>query len=502
LFGVPGGGSNLELIGACEQTGIRFALCRGETAAAIAAGAYGESTGRPGACVVTRGPGLASAVNGVAQALLDRAPMLIVSDMVAGSHARRVSHQRLDQHALMRPVTKWSASVGDDEPGRVVESALRLASEPAPGPVHLSIDPGAAPRSAPRTPRSLSDELKAACRLAAQARSPVVAVGLGARRAAGAVSEACAELGCPILTTYKAKGVIPESSSRAAGLLTGATIEAPLLREADLIVAIGLDPVELIPAPWPYAASILSLAEWHADAEYFTPTVEVVGPLEQSLEALAPLRGQLATAGAGLASLQRALDVPGGDGLLPQDVVRAVRTACPAGTIATVDSGAHMFPAMAYWTVDVPGEVLISSGLATMGFALPAAIGAAQAHSGRRVVCLTGDGGLGMALAELETAARYSLPIVIIVLNDSALSLIEIKQREGQGAMNAVRYSGADFAAIARAFGLGSRQVTTLEELRDALDAALAEPGPFLIDVVVDPAGYPAMLHAIRGGTR
>ena len=155
---------------------------------------------------------------------------------------------------------------------------------------------------------------------------------------------------------------------------------------------------------------------------------------------------------------------------------------------------------MAFWTVDEPGEALISSGLATMGFALPAAIATAHIYPERATVCLTGDGGLGMTLAELETASRYSLPLIVVVLNDAALSLIEIKQQPGQGGANAVRHSDVDFSAVARGFGLGAKRVGTLAELEAALAEAFAQGGPFLIDAAVDAGNYASVLSRLRAG--
>ncbi len=187
-------------------------------------------------------------------------------------------------------------------------------------------------------------------------------------------------------------------------------------------------------------------------------------------------------------------------GLAPHEVVEAARELAPARTIATVDAGAHMLVAMPLWHVDEPGEALISSGLATMGFALPAAIAAAIARPGRHVVCLIGDGGLGMCLAELETVARLELPIVVVVFDDAALSLIRIKQAsEGHGGEPAVRFRDVDFAGIARAVGIPAARVEERGTLADALRDAFARPGPSLIDAVVDPSGYPAVLEAIRG---
>ena len=162
-----------------------------------------------------------------------------------------------------------------------------------------------------------------------------------------------------------------------------------------------------------------------------------------------------------------------------------------------------MLAAVPLWEVDVPGQLLISNGLATMGFALPAAIAAALVDPSRHVVCFTGDGGLGMALAELETVARLNLPVTVVVFNDSMLSLIAIKQNaDGHGGPAAVSYAPTDFATIGTGFGIRSETVARADTYRDAFAKSLAHDGPTLLDVTVDPSAYPAILTAVRGDRR
>jgi acetolactate synthase I/II/III large subunit len=500
---VPGGGNNLEVVGACERAGLRFVLAHGESSAAIMAGVDGELSGVPGACVVTRGPGVASAVNGVAQALLDRQPLLLVSDAVSFAERARVSHQRIDQDALLAPVTKWSASVGVEGADDAVAAAIRIACRAPQGPVHLAFVPDAPRPVVPdEAPVQRHGDLVAARALLASSERPVFAIGLGARHARLPLGRLLAERRWPVLTTYKAKGLVCERSGHAAGLLTGATVEAPVLEGADLIIGVGLDPVELIPAPWPYDAPLLSLGEWPLAEGYLAPQIELVGPLDELLALVSehlPAGGERSTARDArvLADSSMRVATPA---LAPHEVVDATRERAPAGTIATIDAGAHMLVAMPLWEVGEPGETLISSGLATMGFALPAAIAAAVARPERRVVCFVGDGGLGMTLAELETVSRLGLAVIVIVFNDSALSLIQIKQApHGHGGAGAVRYRDTAFAGIAAAVGIASCRVRDASELVAALDEAFGEPRPYLIDAIVDPSGYGAVLAATRG---
>ena len=524
LFGLPGGGPNLDMVGAAADAGLRFVLAHGETAATIMAATCADLTGAPGAVVVTRGPGLASAVNGIAHAALDRLPLLVIADTVPAGDRDRISHQRLDQNALGRAVAKATVTIGGEEPERAAGHAVRLALAPPAGPVLVNVDPEgraagsgglatgapAAGNTRPETTPGAGwrDDLTPLATALRAARRPVVLLGLGALGHAAAVRAALADRGIPVLHTYRARGILPDSGAEAAGLFTGGTMESPLLAAADLIIGLGADPVELIPAAWAYTARTVLVTEYPAgSAGYFTGGTELVASLPAALEVLGSRRGRHRwPPAAGRAAKQdvtarlRRAAVPAPGSLTPQDVVTTARAQVPPETIATVDSGAHMLAVMPLWTADEPRRLLISSGLATMGYALPAAIGAALHAPDAPVIAFTGDGGLGMALMELETAVRYRLRVIVVVFNDSALSLIKIKQRPaGQGGAEAVSYGRTSFAIAAAAMRVAAASVTDREELAAALAAALTRDGPTLIDAQVDPAGYPALLDLTRG---
>lgn len=504
MFGLPGGGSNLEVVGAAEAAGIRFVLTHNEAATAIMGGVYGELTGRPGACLVTRGPGAASCINGVAQGLLDRQPLIVLTDSVPAADTSRVSHQRLDQHALFAPVTKFAGVLGAGDPTHVMGRALSIATTPPQGPVQLDIDATADGYCARPDPPPAEGSMASINAVLAAATRPVVVIGVGARHHAAEIRALLAGTAIPVLQTYKAKGTIPDSSANAAGLLTGATIEAPVLHAADVILTIGLDAVELIPGSWPYPAPVLALSSQPEHTTLLSPAATAVGPLSELLAELGNLPDGW-DPGFAQRKRQHGLHAltsgPAGQaGIPPWEVVQELRSIAPPGSVATVDAGAHMLVAMPLWFTQNPGEVLVSSGLATMGFALPAAIAASLIRSGTRVFCLVGDGGLGMVLGELETAARLRLPVTIAVFNDSALSLIKVKQRaSGHGGSRAVNYGPTDFAAIARACGIQSARVSRRQELHDAALRSLDVTGPVLLDVLVDASGYGDILDAIRG---
>jgi acetolactate synthase-1/2/3 large subunit len=361
------------------------------------------------------------------------------------------------------------------------------------------------------------------------ARRPVLVVGLGARatperdRLCAGVRR-LAEAGLPVLSTYKGRGVLPDDSAASAGVVTGAPADAAVLGRADLVVGVGLDPVELLPAPWPYPGPVALLGAWAIDdSDYFGDRLaaEVVGDPAVVVEALADALDAGGRPGPGGACAQGwddpawatsrrseivaallAAGPDGGAGLRPQDVVAMARRAAPAGTLATVDAGAHMLAAVPLWATAEPAGLLISNGLATMGFALPAAVAAALVSPGRRVVCFSGDGGLSMALGELETLARLDLPVVVVVFDDAALTLIGLKQGPGQGGDGAVRYAPVDYAAVGRAMGLAAERVADPAAFGRALEAALARPGPTLLDVVVDPSAYREIFDLVRSPPR
>ena len=419
VFGVPGGGPNLDVVGAADAAGLRFVLTHGETAAAIMAATSADQTGAPGAVLVTRGPGLASAVNGIAHAALDRLPLVAIADTVRADEAGRVSHQRLDQAALGASVAKAVLTIGGDRAGQAAARAVRRALAAPPGPVIALMDdeaPAADPapdldeESPDKAGSARAGDLGPLATALRQARRPVLLLGERAVAHTAAIRAAVAGRGIPALHTYRARGIVPDSAAEAGGLVTGGTMEWPLLARADLIIGLGVDEAEMIPAAWDYAAPTVLVSEWPAErtglerpglertgiertgsertgaAGYFTGATTLTAPLPAAIELLAawaPAAGPRWAPGAGRAAraeaarrlCEAASAAPGT--LAPQQVAAVTRAHTPPETIATVDAGAHMLAVMPLWEVDQPRRLLISSGLATMGFALPAAIAAA-----------------------------------------------------------------------------------------------------------------------------
>ncbi len=519
MFGVPGGGSSLDLIDAGSACGIEFVLCRTETAAAIMASVTGEITGVPGVVLTGIGPGAASVVNGVAYASLERAPLIVFTDThEAGAVAP--PHQIFDQRALFRPLTKAQVRLSPADGSAEMERLLDLACTWPRGPVHVDLSAGdagariSAPKPAPNPmdeaphvpprARPLPEDIGRAAALIRAAKRPAVIAGLEVRddASASAVRALVAKLRAPAMATYKAKGTIDDRDPLTTGMFTNAKSDSALLAAADLVILAGVDPVEMIPGPWRTDAGTIVLTRSPGLAHPFRPDVEVAGPIEVSAMALAEgaVRagwdtGQIADIRAQILDAGRVT----AKGRTADEVVEAVQAAAPAGATCAVDAGAHMFSAMGCWTADRPHGVLKSSGLSTMGFALPAALAAWLIEPGRRTVALTGDGGMMMCLGELSTASRLGAKVTVVVLNDAALSLIDIKQQRQQRPPLGVRYPRADFASAARGMGCAAWTVGEKDSLEDALNAAFAVDGPALVDVTVDPGGYRDQLAGLRG---
>ncbi|MDF1737172.1 MAG: thiamine pyrophosphate-binding protein [Minwuia sp.] len=510
IFGVPGGGSSLDLIEACGRLGVEFVLTRSETSAVLMAAASGELSGAPGAALTGVGPGAAAAMNGMAYASLERSPLVLLTDRIEPTAARPTWHQVYDQPAGFTPVSKAARWIRPDTDPHELAALLDLPAQEPQGPVHLDmvaaeagVDAPAIPHAAPGSvsgtmPQSLKQRI-------AGARKPVMIVGLQARHLAGETRALAQALGAACLTTYKAKGVISDHDPLLVAQFTGGTAEAAVLSAADLVIMVGHDPIEMIPGVWSYTAPVVALStwDWAAAGGYPVPEQIAVGDLQQMLVAVTPAASSPGWDRAELARLRgtyrNRIAYPEVAGISPDFVIDDVQRAAAAGTRLTVDAGAHMFPTLARWMADEPLGVMKSNGLSTMGYALPVAIASALHEPDRPVVAVTGDGGMMMCLPELATAAEHGLDITVIVLNDAMLSLIDVKQRKQQRPQAGVASRPVDFAMMAQALGCHGATVRRPEGLAEVLENAAGLSGPRLIDVHIDPSGYDAQLDAMRG---
>jgi acetolactate synthase-1/2/3 large subunit len=516
LFGMPGGGSNADLIEAALRAGLPFSLAHTETASAFMATAQAEITGRPGACMATLGPGAASLMNGVANASLDRVPLVVLTDCLAAS-AGVMQHQVFAHGEVFSPVVKWSARLSAEKIDQQLQDAVETIASFPPGPIHLDVSSEIA--SAPAESPDLAEFSSLAFRpqtdpsmplhvqeILRRAKRPLFLIGLGARTAeiSSEVRKLCEQLRIPALVTYKAKGVVPDSHPWFAGVLTNGTLEREFLERADTFLAVGLDPVELLPRPWALKQPVIAISSWSVNQQHIPLTCELVGNVVAWLKGVAeflPSRdGWRSEELFSLVQRNREKLRPCGKAseLLPHQVVELVAEVY-RGSRATVDAGAFMLPVMGLWPALEPSGVLISNGLATMGFALPAAIGATLLEPTKPTVAFTGDGGLLMCLGDLRTAAREALPLRIIVFDDSELSLIKIKQVDRGYQPIGISMGPIDWKSVGAGLGVLGVTANSEETLRACLRETATHSGPVLIAAKINPETYRSTIRVLRG---
>ncbi len=521
VFTFPGGGSNLALLEELQTLGVATVLVRSEVGGAFMAATVADITGVPGVLIVGLGPGAASAVNGIAHALLDRSPVVLISDRYSQADANTTTHQLLDQAAIFAPVVKTAVDADPGDIAATIPAAIETALTTPRGPVLVEMrrDRARAPTSAPAPDAvtsggidALSDvrsgtNHSAAAAAVSEAEWPVILVGEEARRDLDQqpLVQLAESLSAPVLTTYKAKGAFPESHPLWAGIVTGAAIERPLLAEADLFLTVGLDPVELLARPWPFHTPIVALRLPAEPDSYLQPRWALTGDLGASLrrlgaELVSPRSAWAPGDAARRVRSMRELLRLDSNGLSAVDVVEITQEAL-GDPLVTVDAGAHMFAATWFWRSERPNRFHISNGLATMGFAVPAAIGTAIARPAETVVAFTGDGGFTINAAELETAARVGAKVIVVVLNDASLSLIRVKQAEIGWRRSNVDFVRSDFARVAEGLGVQGLSADTPTALRDALERAQQIDTTSVIDVSLAGEEYGQLHRAIRGST-
>ncbi|MGF1622624.1 MAG: thiamine pyrophosphate-binding protein [Rhodomicrobiaceae bacterium] len=510
-FGMPGG-EVVTLIDALEKAGIRFVLCRHETAAAIMAAGASSVTGAPGLLVTTLGPGLTNAVNGIADASQEHVPLIVMSGVVEHGIRGRYTHQIIDQTALMQPLVKASFEIEEPGAAGTMARALRLATRAPMGPVFVQLSPDTAAKAAPSQDEAIappkafsagadtdSEAVTEVAKLLQTAKRPLILAGLEAARdkAGDAVLRLMERCGFPLITTYKAKGLVDETHPLAlggAGLSPLADQELlPLVKAADLVLLAGYDPIEMR-AGWldPFAgdAAIIEITACPPDHGMHGATMLVETPPRAFLDALtkaldhdAGHAGKVWQDGEPLAVRER-LDAlftpPSGWG--PHHVFDVLQNALADDALITVDSGAHRILLSQQLKIRRPFGLMQSAGFCTMGAAVPLAAGAKIAQGGRPVVAVLGDGGLEMGLGELATLRDENAPIVIVALQDESLALIELKQAQAELERKGVRLGKTKFEDIAPTFGGRGCRVKTRTAFEAALSTALSS-GEFSIIV-------------------
>jgi acetolactate synthase-1/2/3 large subunit len=503
VFGHPGG-EVVDLIEGFRQAGLEFVLAKHETGAAFMAEAMASSTGRPGACVATLGPGATNLVTGVAHAYLDRSPLIAITGQLPVDRYEIVTHQKLDLRALFAPVTKWQARVTAASAAAVTDRALRIALRPRQGPVFLEVPSDVPAQEAVASPPAAEEPHAggaldprsvdaATARLAKSAR-PVLLAGLDALDAAVAapLQRLIEAWGIPAILSPKAKGLLRDDHPLCVGTIEG--LGSAKLYEwiggRDLVVMVGFDPVEF-DRDWLAAAPVIHVSPLPNDDRYYRSAVELVGPVPAALDALRARATPKDTSDAARFRDEfRRFVRPSRPGLTSQDVLGALRDALPEDALLSCDVGFNKSVSIQCWPAYAPRTFFVSNGLSSMGYGLPAAIGLKLAHPGRAVACVLGDGGFAMSVAELETAARLGLAITVVILADEALQQIKAGQERKGFAATGTTFGALDYRALATAFGADGVEVRTVDECRTAFRDAARSRRVTLIAAHVDPAGY------------
>jgi len=511
-FGMPGG-EVLVLLDALQQAGIAFTLCKHENAAGFMAEGSWHATGAPGILLTTIGPGLANAVNSIANAYQEQVPMIVLSGCIDHSEAEQFTHQVMDQSALMAPVTKAQFRVAPGTAAHVVQKAIAVAMADPPGPVHIDLPVGIADAPAPDlaiSARAASGHgwpegpvlQEAAARLNA-AQKPIILAGLGAllHDAGAAITDLARARNIPVLTTYKAKGVMPESDPLCLGghglSPLSDTEVLPLLAGSDCVLLAGYDPIEMRAGwvqPW-QGDTVIELS--HADTHHgmHASGLRVVGhvgnlvsQLHMSLDpALGPVWPDDAPARA-RAALKLAFKGP--DDWGPHAIYRTLQETLPQGAVVTVDSGAHRILLSQMWECSRPRSLLQSTAFCTMGVAVPLAIGHAVARPGTPVAAVVGDAGFDMMVGDLATLRDLKAPVAIIVPVDDSLALIERKQTAMQLPTHGVLFQPTDIPAVARAYGGHGVAVDDAEAMARELGKAWSRDTFTVLACRIDKRGY------------
>ena len=524
VFSVPGEETMDILDALADDQRVRHVTTRHEQGAAFMADVYGRLTGKCAVAMATLGPGATNLVTGIADAYLDRAPMVAITGQTGSDKLHKESHQLVDIPRMLEPVTKWTTRIGRaDAIPETVARAFRIARLEKPGPTHVEIpediaasrvDPGLQPLTPSRAyfPEPTDEAIAHAAALIASSSRPIVLAGNGVlrRRASGALRAFAEGLHVPVAETFMGKGAMDDRSPlslMAVGLQARDHVLSGFDR-ADLVICVGYDLVEYGPSRWnpDGTKQILHIDTQPAEVDAsYRPAVELIGDIEGSLrrllEAVEP-QGISGRSGAERhASQETLIDADLRQQLLqelgtfehdnsatvkPQKAILDLRRALGPHDIVVSDVGAHKIWVARLYQAYEPNTVIISNGFASMGIALPGAIAAALVHPDRRVVALCGDGGLLMNVQELETAVRLRAKVTVVVWRDDGYGLIDWKQRNEFGRRFGVTFGNPDFTALARSFGMPAFRPDSSADLAVCLGDALAVDGPALVEVPID----------------
>ncbi len=513
IFGVPGEENADFMMSLKDAERIQFFLTRHEQGAAFMAEAYGRLLGSPAVCLGTLGPGATNLITGVANANMDRVPMLVITGQGSSTRLHKESHQIMDVVSMFRPVTKWAVRIiNPDTIPEIVRKAVRIARGEKPGAVHIELPEDIASEETSEVPmqpkrfvRPVPD--REMVRLVAETliakKRPVIIAGNGCVRQQldGALSRFCEATGMSVISTFMAKGAVDVDSPHCMYTigLSGRDLPACAIDAADTILTIGYDMVEYPPMLWNAGSdkTIIHIDYTPAEIdEHYNPDFELVGDIKQTLlrltDALAGkaidydlapfrhLREAMTT------ELAATADEETTGSIKPQKILWETRKLLARDAIVLSDVGAHKMWIARHFHCHEPNTCLIPNGFCSMGSALPGAIGAAMVHPQREILAICGDGGFMMNVQEMETATRLGVKITVMVWEDHEYGLIAWKQETEFGNTTDLKFGNPDWAGLAQAFGWRCHRVDDSRDLAATIRAAIDESGPSLVIIPVD----------------
>ncbi|GAO79640.1 MULTISPECIES: thiamine pyrophosphate-binding protein [unclassified Sphingopyxis] len=511
IFGVPSGGW-VDYMEAIRTTdGIDFVLASHEGGAGFMADICGRLTGAPGVCFGTFGPGATNLATGVGGATLDRSPMIALTDEMPASLRGRTVQMAIDHQALFAPLTKATMRIEADSVVATLADAARIALSGRPGAVHVGLPQGMSAVAVEQAtvgsivtdpvPAPAASDVDALVAAFAAAEKPVLAIGLGAVHAGvqDRIVALAERFGLPVLLTPMAKGMVAEDHPNYAGVLFHALSDmvGKTHAEADLVVAVGYDPIEFNYESWMkdgLTLASIDVAPADIDRDKHPVAADVVGAIAPALDALLALPAAakrwdleaLAERKAAMFAKLAGRDGPFG----PCAALDVLRDVLPDDGIMTCDVGAHTHLIGQHWRTPKPGTQIMTNGWSAMGFGLPAAIAAKLCRPDTPVCCVLGDGGFLMTVGELATAVREKLPIVIVVFTDNDLALIRIKQERKQNPIYGTPVRAEGTIGGPSLFGVPVTVARDPAEFRAALEAGFAAGGPVIVEALLDSREY------------
>lgn len=513
IFGIPGAVIMPILDVLADDGGPEFILCRHEQNAAFMAQCWGRLTETPGVVLVTDGPGATNIVTGAATATADRDPFVAITGQVPRAHRVKRSHQNIDTKQLFAPVTKWSAAVSDaDAIPEAVSNAFRTALLPHEGATHLSIPVDVLQQQTHGRPIrhtekielniSHSNTLKAAADILERAKSPCILLGLGAtkKHTTPAVRMFIEKFQAPVVGTFEAAGAVSRKLVHTFVGRVGLKTEEPgdiALKQADVIIAIGFDPIEYDPSYWErkQGVRIIHIDEIPASLEQgYQPTIEIIGDVARNMEALCDLLSQrilgkselIQHAQESLRQEQKKAALLSGVPVHPARFIHDLRKMLSDDATVISDVGAHQMWLARHFFSYEPRTLLFSMGFQTMGVALPWAMATTLARPHTPVVSVSGDGSFLMSATELENAVRRKMHFVHVVWRDGSYNLVEIQQISAYGRAFATRFGNPDIVAFAKSFGAGALRISKPDDIIPVMKKALRMDGPVIVDMPVD----------------